>query len=85
MTDVEIVKVLTRGRGANYDYFSRDGLAIVIGEMTEEERDEVNAEMWALWINGGYHKTVGQSVWLLTCDPRVIAGCIAKAIQKGKA
>lgn len=90
MTDAEIVKLLAerddygKGSGSNGipHYLSdRNALARVIGKMTEEEFYGVWNEI-VIWA--AKNNVVITGHWLLTCDPRVIAECVAKAIHAAK-
>lgn len=85
MTDYEAMMTLAERDGCEgaFDILDRNALARVIGKMTTDERELFHHLLVAEWL--GSTSGQSQSCWLFTCDPRVIAGCIAKAIQKGKA
>ena len=95
MTDAEIVKVLAERDGfiplafaKPLDYLSdRNALASVIGKMTRQERhafDDMFAEQWLKWAMAQQAHLESMFTFCLTCDPRVIAGCVARAIHAAK-
>jgi len=71
------------GHGGNLPFSpptNRNDLAEVLGRLTREQWETV---MHALRDTLPPMDTPGWGFWLLTCDPAIIAGAVARVVQNG--